>query len=490
MRGHPLLYEANARVLLARLSVKHQRPLTLSTVPEEEWRALARRGFDFLWLMGAWKRSPAARGRALALPELRRAYDQALPGWTDDDVAGSPYAVLDYSLDPSLGKEGELAELKGRLNRLGLGLMLDFVSNHVASDHAWTASHPERFVRADEAAAREKPEWFFTTGGGIFLAHGRDPNFPPWTDTAQANFFSADLRQALEGELLRAAQYCDGVRCDMAMLALNRVFEGVWGAYVKDARPKEEFWPSAIRRARDRRPGFVFLAEAYWGLEWDLQELGFDFTYDKTLYDRLRHSNAPDLRGHLRAVDIYQRRSARFIENHDEERAAAAFGPEKSMAAAAIMATVPGLRFFHDGQLEGRRVRLPIQLIREPAEAPDARLAAFYDRLLAAVGDPAFHGGEWMPLEVRSWGGEDGSSANMLAWSWRQARGLKLVVVNYSEAPARGLVSVQLPFTPAERVRFLDLLSGRDFSRGTAELREGGLGVELGPWEARILDEA
>ncbi len=491
MRGHPHLYEANARVLLRRLSEKHGRRLTLSSIPEEEWAALAKRGFDFLWLMGAWRRSPGARERALADPALRRAYDETLPGWTDADVSGSPYAILDYSLDPELGEHAELGELKSKLNRLGMGLMLDFVPNHLAFDHAWTRTHPERFVRGSEADVRAHPDWFFTHGGQPFLAHGRDPNFPPWTDTAQVNFFSEDMRQALSGELLRIAMVADGVRCDMAMLALNRVFEGVWGPMLNGLpRPAEEFWVDPMRRARERRPGFLFLAEAYWGLEWELQQLGFDFTYDKTLYDRLRFPSPAGVLGHLRAEELYQRRSARFIENHDEPRAAAALGKERSLAAAVVMATTPGLRFFHDGQLEGRRAHLPIQLIREPAELADAGVAAFYDKLLSSIDAPVFHGGEWSLVEAGpAWDGNE-SHHNLLAWSWRQSRTLKLVVINYSAEPAQGRIKMPLPFQSGDKVAFTDELTAERYERDGAELKSKGLFVELGPWRAHVLDAA
>ena len=183
-----------------------------------------------------------------------------------------------------------------------------------------SAIHP-----GEEADARAHPDAFFSPDRGVYLAHGRDPNFPPWTDTAQLNFYSTDLRQALIKELLRIAEVADGVRCDMAMLALNDVFGGVWGKLANYPKPDTEFWAEAITQVKQRRPDFLFLAEAYWGLEKQLQQLGFDFTYDKVFYDRLRFSNARDIREHLMTDGPYQQRSVHFIENHDEERAVTRF---------------------------------------------------------------------------------------------------------------------------------------------------------------------
>src|SRR5207302_3088107 len=118
-----------------------------------------------------------------------------------------------------------------------------------------------------------------------------------------------------------------------------------------------EFWTDA----RAAVPDLLLIAEVYWDLEWRLQQLGFDFTYDKRLYDRLLHSPARDVAAHLTADDDYQRRSVRFIENHDEPRSASVF-EDRVTAAAVVMSTVQGMRFYYDGQFEGRRVHVPVQL--------------------------------------------------------------------------------------------------------------------------------
>ena len=60
------------------------------------------------------------------------------------------------------------------------------------------------------------------------------------------------------------------------------------------------------------------MAEVYWDLEWTLQQQGFDYTYDKRLYDRLREGHARPVREHLYAGLDYQVKLARFLENHDD----------------------------------------------------------------------------------------------------------------------------------------------------------------------------
>ncbi len=486
MRQHPHLYEINARVFLRRLSEKYNRRLTLAGVPEEEWQGLARCGFDLVWLMGVWQRSPAARLEGLRHLTLRREYDRVLPGWTEADVAGSPYAVYSYTLDPALGGEGELGEVRARLNRLGLGLVLDFIPNHLALDHPWTLAYPRRFVRGSPGAVLAHRDWFFTRQAGVYLAHGRDPYFPPWTDTVQVDFFSSEMRQALIGELERIAGVADGVRCDMAMLGLNSVFKRVWGGLVSEPEPETEFWSEAIGQIKGNSPGFLFLAEVYWGLEPEMQRLGFDYVYDKVLYDKLRFCPPAEIGCYIRDERVSRSALTRFTENHDELRAVTAFGRERSLAAAVVTGTLPGMRFFHDGQLEGKKVRVPVQLAREPDESPDAAIRAFYDRLLATINRTLFHEGEWLLLEAcPAWEGNRGCD-NLLAWVWRRGQEMGIIAINYTGEAVQGRLRLPVSFA-GETVILRDELNGASYSSPAAEINSAGLYIELGSWQSHIL---
>ncbi|OGO22725.1 MAG: hypothetical protein A2Z28_04305 [Chloroflexi bacterium RBG_16_51_9] len=498
LRRNPQLYEINACIFINRLSQKYRQSLTLATVPDEEWQLLARQGFDLVWLMGVWQRSPDSRHEALQHPELRKEFDRALPGWTDEDISGSPYAIHAYELNPLLGQPGDLIQVKSKLNKLGLRLILDFVPNHLACDHPWIFSYPERFVQR-ESVEGVHPSWFFSAETSRYIArsryfaHGRDPNFPPWTDTVQVNFYSPDLRQALTDELRKIEDVADGVRCDMAMLALNDVFGRVWGKFTDYPRPETEFWTETIGQVKQERPDFIFLAEAYWDLERQLQQLGFDFTYDKTFYDRLRwlsFSNNGDIRSHLMTDKPYQQRSVHFIENHDEQRAVTAFGHERSLAAAVIVTTVPGIRLFHAGQFEGNHIRLPVQLIRGPSEAIDTNIWRFYEKLLTACNSPVFHDGEWGMLDFTRDGLNNNNHLNVLAWSWQHKEQVKLVVVNYSEKACQGWLKLPLGSESTQKVSLPDELLGGTQDYSLKHTASRGLYLKLKPWESQILDMA
>ena len=65
----------------------------------------------------------------------------------------------------------------------------------------------------------------------------------------------------------------------------------------------------------------MFVAEVYWDKEYDILQQGFDYAYDKTLYDRIMAGDVQKIRQHLVAALDYQQHMLRFIENHDEPRA-------------------------------------------------------------------------------------------------------------------------------------------------------------------------
>lgn len=483
------LLEMHSFAFMHRMRRKYGPGLTLGSVPRSEWEEIASRGFSLVWLMGVWVRSVASRRCALQDEGLRSAYDEALPGWSEADVAGSPYAVSSYRIDPYLGSDQDLVRAKTVINELGMGLVLDFVPNHLAVDHPWTESLPDCFVRGSREDMRRDPALFFLTGQGHVLAHGRDPHFPPWSDTVQVDFFSPRAREALAGELRRVAEYADGVRCDMAMLAISEVFAGTWGKYAQNPPlPQTEFWEEAIPAVRAVRPGFIFIAEAYWGLEQRLRDLGFDYTYDKTLYDLMLHASLRELKQYVRIDERVQRQCLRFIENHDEPRAASAFGRERSRAAAAMMATLPGLHLFHEGQMEGCAIRMPVQLARRAEEHCEPEMVRFYETLLAFSSEEPLATGTFKPLDVRTaWEGNK-SSGSLLAWMWHGGKRLKLVCVNYSGATAQGRLRIPPELVFGHPLAFRDALTEEIYIRSLDEVTTVGLYVELDPWGAHLLD--
>jgi hypothetical protein len=238
-----------------------------------------------VWFLGVWQTGAAGRKVSLENAEWRREFQELLRDFSDKDVCGSCFAVQSYTVHSDFGGNSALQRLRLRLRQRGMRLMLDFVPNHTAPDHIWVQEHPEYYVRGtDEQLAREPQNYtrVASRGGPLVLAFGRDPYFAGWPDTLQLNYANSDLWEARVSELENIATMCDGVRCDMAMLIVPEVFERTWGL-----RPAP-FWPDAIRRVHARNPDFRFMAEVYWDMEWMLQQQGFDYTYDKRLYDRLR----------------------------------------------------------------------------------------------------------------------------------------------------------------------------------------------------------
>jgi hypothetical protein len=474
---HPHLIELSAWPWLERLSRRHGRRVSLADVPASEWDAVAAGGFHFLFLMGVWQRSPFGRQVALADPGLRAEYSRVLPDWEPGDVSGSPYCIRAYEPDDRMGGWPGLDAARRELNARGIGLIVDFVPNHLAFDHAWVRERPDLFVQGSRADWRTRPEAFrevVTASGSAYVACGRDPNFPAWNDVAQLNYFNPQTRAALIDDLRAAAGHCDGVRVDMAMLVVNDVFERTWQSVLKEAwpRPETEFWPQAIQAV----PGLLFLAEVYWDLEWTLQQQGFHYTYDKRLLDRLEAAPTRDVRGHLMADEAYANRLARFLENHDEARSAAVFG-ESLPAAATMLATLPGLRFFFDGQMEGRRLRTPVQLGRWPDEADDPEIADLYERLLTTTHGALFHQGTWALLDVAPAG--DGSFDDLIAYRWRLGEDLAIVVVNLGTGAAQGHVQVANDLPPGDQIEFADQLSGETYRWKRSDLDARGLYVRL-----------
>jgi len=477
---HPLLYEVHTRQWLAELGAS-----TLDAIPDDTLAALAARGVTHLWLMGVWPTGPRSRAQAVTNAGLRAAYDLALPGWTDADVLGSPYAIADYQVAASLGGDPALASLRARLHRHGIGLVLDFVPNHTGLDHPWLVTHPERFV----AAPHPFPDSF--PNGSSFVAHGKDPYFPGWTDTAQLDHRRAATRAAMRDTLASIADRCDGVRCDMAMLVLSDVFARTWQHLPAELDASGELWSEAISHVRRTHPAFTFLAEAYWDLEGRLCDLGFDYAYDKQLYDLLVHDRPWDVQPHLLGLGAHTARRAHFLENHDEPRAASAVPADLHRAAALLTLGLPGMRFLHHGQLTGARRFARIQLGRRAPEPPDASLAALYDSLLAALAASSVGKGDAQLLSPRRAWDDNPTSAAFTIVQW-QARAtpdrFDLVVVNLAPHRAQCRVVPLVPDLAPHTWQLADRLGDERWLRDGRELATAGLYLDLPPRGAQLFE--
>ncbi len=482
---HPVIYEINTWVWLCELSRRYKKTVTLATVPDEEWDAIASNGFDAVWFMGVWERSPAGIEISMRNKGLLEDFRRALADFSAEDNVGSPYCVRRYVVDEQLGGPKGLAVARSRLAERGLRLILDFVPNHVAPDHPWVSTHPEYFVQGNADDARNDPASFIEAGGKVF-ACGRDPYFPAWPDVLQLNAFQPGLRKAVIETVSEIADQCDGIRCDMAMLLLNYIFERTWGARAGE-KPVNDYWRTVIPAIQGKHREFKFIAEAYWDLEWELQQQGFDYCYDKKLYDRMEHADPETVRQHLLADFSYQEKMVRFIENHDEPRAAATFLSGKGRAAAVATLTLMGAKLLHEGQFEGRKVRLPVFLGRRPTEPVDQDLRAFYERLLKGTDRDVFRNGEWRLCERSGWP-DNQSCQNILTWCWVKNDERYLIVINFRQEAAQARVHVPWDELRGKEWRLTDILSGETYDRGGSEMRDAGLYVELGPWKCHVFE--
>ena len=489
----PTLYQINTRVALNELTGALGRPATLEDLPEALLEQIAGRGFSWLWLMGIWQTGPLGREISRHDPRVLASLERDLPGFRVEDISGSPFAVQAYDVHREFGDDRALARLRDRLARRGIRLLLDFVPNHVACDHPWVFDRPEYFIHGSANDLARSPQNYArvpTRDGPRIMAHGRDPNFDGWSDTLQLNHCHPGLREAQLGVLGRIAGRCDGVRCDMAMLLEPSVIQGTWGDRARpiDGTPATyaPFWTEAIAAIRRQHADFLFVAEAYWNLEWTLQEQGFDFTTDKPLYDRLRAGAAGPVRELLQATPAFRDRSLRFIENHDEPRAAALFAAAMHRAAAVVALFAPGLRLVHDGQIEGRRVHGSIHLARREAEAPDDGLRAFYDRLLAALARPEAHEGRWNLWRCRpAWDGNP-TWDQFIVSTWDRDKTCLLVVVNYGPSQAQCTVPIGLSDLRGGRWMLVDLMSETRYECEGDELAGPGLILDLPGWGYQI----
>ncbi len=487
---YPKLYQINPRLWLSELARHLQRAATLDDIPDLDLDRIAGLGFDWVWLLGVWQ--TGAKGREISRrdPGLRNGYLQVLPDLQDEDIPGSCFAIYAYTVHTDLGGEAALLRLRQRLKQRGLRLLLDFVPNHTALDHPWAYAQPEFYIQGDVDDLTCEPANYVrveSVHGNRVLAHGRDPYFPGWMDTLQLNYGNAGLQEAMIAELLRIARLCDGVRCDMAMLVLPEVFQRTWGI---QALP---FWPRAIPRVQHVFPEFLFMAEVYWDMEGELLQQGFDYAYDKRLYDRLKEQQPELVRQHLRADLNFQAKMVRFLENHDEQRAAKVFPDGMHQAAALITFLSPGMRFFHQGQLDGFRQHVPVHLSRGPVEPVDLQIQAFYMKLLGILQLPALRAGEWRLLDCApAWEGNL-SWDRFVAYWWQGANGERLlVVVNY--APEQSQCYVHLPEDGISDekeglqgfVRLEDLMSPVVYQRERAHLVSQGLYLDLPAWSRHV----
>lgn len=428
---------------------------------------------DAVWLMGVWAPSKASVSICKNHEGLGHEFRKTLPDLQESDLIGSPYAVYEYKPNPIIAEHSlELKQFRYKLNTIGKNLILDFVPNHMAIDSPYIDQYPDLFLYKKEPNATVCKNSFLHKNGRIYF-YGRDPYYDGWTDTVQWDFSNSETLRLHTKIILELADVCDGIRCDMAMLPLEDVFQKTHGV---NAIP---YWKDLITTIKEFRPGFIFIAEVYWNREYDLQQLGFDFTYDKTLYDRLKNHDGEGVRLHLEATEDYQNHSLRFIENHDEERAASVFG-EFSNSNFALLSFLPGSILYHQGQSEGKKIKIPVQLARNPEEPIDNTTENFYNRAFTAIQRRKHKKLELELFQLKPYADEYSLKDCIVRTILnREEKILEILIFNsYSHEIMGALllpekIQTLIKSLPNKELFLNDILTGETFSRETEMLLRG-----------------
>ena len=430
---YPLLYEVYARAALTARARALGRAATLDDVPDADLDRLAALGFDWVWLLGVWQTGAAGATVSRSSRTGGANSSRRCPTCAEEDIRGSPFAIAGYTVHERLRRRrGAGAAARRACASAGLRLMLDFVPNHTALDHPWVDEHPEYYVHGSEDDLAREPQqlsraWRHGTGRARCWPTAATRTSPAGPTRCSSTTATAGLREAMIGELARHRRAVRRRALRHGDAAAARRLRADLGRSPR----RTPFWPDGDRGASGRgHPDFVFMAEVYWDLEWALQQQGFDYTYDKRLYDRLRDGTRGPVRDHLRADRTFQDRSARFLENHDEPRAAATFPPEVHAAAAVVTFLSPGPALLPRGAVRGPQ-GAHLDPPRPPAREPVDRGAA--GLLRAAAGGPAAARGarrRWRLLDAAAaWDGND-SWDGFIAFAWGDAGQRLLVAVN------------------------------------------------------------
>ncbi|KAJ5078319.1 alpha-14-glucan:maltose-1-phosphate maltosyltransferase [Anaeramoeba ignava] len=486
---YPNMFEISTRPWLYSLSQKYGRSITkLTEIPDAEFENLANQGIDLVWMMGVWQLGAYGLNYDRTDPDLLNYYSQVLPGYTQDDIIGSPYAVVDYTCNSEIGTDDDLKWLHSKLNSLGMKLMLDFVPNHSAVDCPWTSSNMDYYIRAPKGTEPPyDPSKYLSNG----IAYGGDMYDGSWKDTAQLNYWNMDLKAQRIAQMKHIASLSDGMRCDMAMLILNDIIEQAWGTQLSSwgySRPSTEFWADAISEVKQSYPNTIFLAEVYWGKEPDLISMGFDYVYDKTLLDNLASYNLANIWGYLQNMPYDISHAANFIENHDEPRAVARFGSwQKADAAALVALTLPGMKFSFMGQWDGYHNKLDIHLRRAESESAVADVQSFYSKFIPMISEDVFLKGTYSLIT-----GCDNKN-QLLTWKYYHENqdgtyDKRLCVINFTGSTAYGHVVVSDAYGKdgSDNIDITELFTGTVYQRSASQMRSEGLTVIIDPWFAQI----
>ena len=382
-------------VWLDQLSKKYQRSITrLDQIPDEELNFLAEAGFNALWLIGVWERSPAS------------ARIKQICG--NPDAAASAYSLTDYEIAGEIGGWEALENLRKRAGARGIRLAADMVPNHTGIDSKWVIERPDLFIQTRESPF---PGYNFDgenlshdsrvgiylenhyysktdcavvfkrvdnyTGDTRYIYHGNDGTGLPWNDTAQIDFLNPEAREEVIRKILHVARNFPIIRFDAAMVLAKKHIRRLWypepgrGGDIASRsrfalsteefqkRIPEEFWREVVDRCAVEAPDTLLLAEAFWMMEgYFVRTLGMHRVYNSAFMNMLKKEDNAHYRLTIKNTLEFDpqilKRYVNFMNNPDEETAVAQFGrDDKYFGVCTMLVAMPGLPMFGHGQIEG-----------------------------------------------------------------------------------------------------------------------------------------
>ena len=496
--GELVLIAKHVKVWLHQLSEATGRDIRrLDQVPDEELDRLAGRGFNGLWLVGLWQRSPASR-------RIKR---QA----GNPEAEASAYSLADYRIAGDLGGDEALADLERRALERGVRLACDVVPNHMGIDSPWLIEHPEWFLSVERCPF---PGYSFTgddlssdprvgiyledgyadrsdaavvfrrvdrqTGEELFIYHGNDGTSLPWNDTAQLDYLNPQVREMMIDTLVGLARRFQVIRIDAAMTLVKQHVQRLWypppgeGGDIPsraehglsreefERRMPEEFWRQVVDRVAQEAPDTLLLAEGFWMMETHfVRNLGMHRVYNSAFMHHLRDEDNATFRaaiaGNLTFDPGVLARHVNFLTNPDEPPAIEQLGSgDKYFALATLLATLPGLPLFGHGQLEGLAEKYGMEYARAYLdEAPDPDVVARHERQIVPLLEHRglFAGRDGFRLydvEAADPTEESPVLEDVIAFSNHAGGAYVLVIVHNRDATVRGFVRRAVSYRDAE----------------------------------------
>ena len=550
-----ILLAKSTYVWLDQLSREYSREIrTLDAIPDEELADLARRGITGLWLIGLWERSRASA----RIKQLRG----------QPDAVASAYSLDDYSIAIDLGGPAALDDLRRRAGRHGIRLASDMVPNHMGIDSRWVIGHPDWFLSLDDSpfpaysfngpdlsddervGIRIEDHYYDATDAAVvfqrvdrvtgdvrYVYHGNDGTTFPWNDTAQLDYSSEQVREAVIRTIVSVARQFPVIRFDAAMVLAKRHIERLWfpepgagGAIPSragrgmsrrafEALMPHEFWREVVDRVAEEAPGTLLLAEAFWLLEgYFVRTLGMHRVYNSAFMNMLRDEQNDEYRMVMKNTLEFDPailgRFVNFMSNPDEKTAVEQFGTgDKYFGVAALLATLPGLPMLGHGQVEGFREQYGMEFRRARLqEAVDSGLLTHHERTIFPLlhRRAEFAGSDGFRLYDFETG-PDQVNEDVFAYSNRGPNGERSLVLfhnRYAEARGRARRSsayaergadgdkhlvqasigegLSLVAGPGRWLILRNAMTGLEELRSAAEVVEHGFAADLGAYACRV----